>query len=893
MKTNKDLTLLLVTAMLPLFSVPLRAARTDVLVADTIPAEREDTVGTRLGEATVTATRLLFVTKKDTVVYDLDALVTTKGDMLGDIVRKMPGLELRDGTLYFKGEPVSRLMVNGTDFSRGDLSKALDNLPAYIIKHVKAYRRKSDEAMRTGIDDGVREQVVDVILRREYMGTWTGNADAGYGTDRYWRLRGFANTFTDNWRVSAYLGMTNTGEFQSVSSSSGQWNNNGAGASSGYTTYKYPGASFFWQNHGRQKEAGWVKVDGSVDWDYRRHNDFYANNQETFLENGSTFNASRSDNDNWEKIWWINLALEWNLTDSTYLQYRPSLDFRSWDAIRDGVSGQWNADPFAFGASPLDSLFATGDPQPWPADGSTVYTTRRHSTDHDQSTGYSHWFYLTHKLTADNMRLSLRQQLSYHKGSEWENSLTEYRYFLTQPGSQEPLINRRSEGRSHSFSQMTFLDYFVPIGKYLTGRATYGNTTNDSFRDVDGYRLDSLGGVYANYADYLLEFGRLPTEADWRAAVHEAASTLYSDDHVQKHWAEIRFQFNNKKGLYAHLQSTLRFANERMDYMRGLDTPLPMRRDFREFFINSQVRYETDSIGRFNLQYNYDTGTPGMLSMVTIPNTEDPLNIVLGNPDLKQSHSHTVQFQYDISLPKMRYVAWSLYWLTTKDATTQRSTYDPETGVTTQQTVNVDGNWHFHSSLNFNTPLDRKQRLSLTTALTYNLNRVVGYALATDGLPLRYTTKNHSLYAQATLSYRLDRLFVQLGGTWNYIKLRSNYASANNLNLCSGYYNWNVEWKMPWDMELKSALRVTQYMGDVAENFDPWQWIWNASLAKSFLRDKSLTLMLEGSDLLNQRSQRGFSMSSTGNEEWFARTVGRFAMLHVIYRFSTKPKGKS
>lgn len=279
--------------------------------------------------------------------------------------------------------------------------------------------------------------------------------------------------------------------------------------------------------------------------------------------------------------------------------------------------------------------------------------------------------------------------------------------------------------------------------------------------------------------------------------------------------------------------------------------------------------------------------------MVTIPNTEDPLNIVLGNPDLKQWHSHRVQLQYDISLPNMRYVAWNFNWSATKDATASRSIYDPETGVTTQQSVNVDGQWNAGSGLSFNTPLDAKQRLSLTTNASYSMNHNIGYALSTDGAPLRYTTDNHGLYAQLSLSYRMDDFFAQLSGRWNYSKLKSNYASANNLNLCRGGYSCNVEWKMPWDMELKSALNVTHYMGDVAENYDPWQWIWNASLSKSVLRDKSLTLKLEGSDLLNQRAQRGFYVSSTGNGEWFSRSVGRFVMLHAIYHFTIKPKGRS
>lgn len=191
----------LATAALIGLAMPVAAA---TFPSDTL---RADTASHRLAEAKVTATRLLFITKGDTTIYDMDAVLAMRGDVLADVVRKMPGLELRDGTLYFKGEPVSRLMVNGEDFARGDLRAGLDNLPAFLIKSIKAYRRRSDQALRTGIDDGVREQVIDVVLRREYLGTWTGNADAAYGTEDYWLLRGFANNFGERWRLSAYAGL--------------------------------------------------------------------------------------------------------------------------------------------------------------------------------------------------------------------------------------------------------------------------------------------------------------------------------------------------------------------------------------------------------------------------------------------------------------------------------------------------------------------------------------------------------------------------------------------------------------------------------------------------------------------------------------------------------------
>lgn len=162
----------LFTLLLLLFCFTLGAkARTFILPTDTVKTDSLKTKPTKerqrnLGEATVTATRLVFVTKKDTVIYDMDALGATKGDMLQDMISRMPGLEIKNGALYYRGKSVTRVQVNGTDFERGDTKKALQNLPAYIIKNVKAYEDLTDQAKVTGIDNGDREQVVNVILTR-------------------------------------------------------------------------------------------------------------------------------------------------------------------------------------------------------------------------------------------------------------------------------------------------------------------------------------------------------------------------------------------------------------------------------------------------------------------------------------------------------------------------------------------------------------------------------------------------------------------------------------------------------------------------------------------------------------------------------------------------------
>ena len=135
----------------------------------------------QLKEAKVIGTRFLLVVKKDTTIYDLDALTLKNGALLREAFEKLPGICFRNGSLYHNGQEVKRVLINGMDFSSKNPLLALQTLPSYIMKNIKVYERKSDFSEKTGIDDGQQELVADVSVRRKYMGVWTGQLTVGVG----------------------------------------------------------------------------------------------------------------------------------------------------------------------------------------------------------------------------------------------------------------------------------------------------------------------------------------------------------------------------------------------------------------------------------------------------------------------------------------------------------------------------------------------------------------------------------------------------------------------------------------------------------------------------------------------------------------------------------------
>lgn len=74
---------------------------------------------------------------KDTINYNVDAFSDKNDRVIGDIVRKLPGIEVRDGTILYQGKPIQKYMVNNLDLMEGRYNMINNNLPADAVKSVQ------------------------------------------------------------------------------------------------------------------------------------------------------------------------------------------------------------------------------------------------------------------------------------------------------------------------------------------------------------------------------------------------------------------------------------------------------------------------------------------------------------------------------------------------------------------------------------------------------------------------------------------------------------------------------------------------------------------------------------------------------------------------------------
>lgn len=130
--------------------------------------------------------RIAMVIRGDTTFYNASAFKTMRGDPLKYLLRKLPGLEFRDGALYAGGERISMILVNGTMLFGRNTQAAMEMLRSDEVVHVKVYDQYAQDRLIAADTLDGKERVVDIATKEPVHRAREGRigALAGYFPDR-------------------------------------------------------------------------------------------------------------------------------------------------------------------------------------------------------------------------------------------------------------------------------------------------------------------------------------------------------------------------------------------------------------------------------------------------------------------------------------------------------------------------------------------------------------------------------------------------------------------------------------------------------------------------------------------------------------------------------------
>jgi hypothetical protein len=127
--------------------------------------------------------------KGDTIVYNADSFKSGTERKLEDVLKKLPGVEINsDGEVEVEGKKISKLMVDGKDFFKGDSKLGVKNIPADAIDKVQFLRNYNENSILKGVENNQDNVAMNIKLKSGKKNFWFGDIAAAGGlndTKRY------------------------------------------------------------------------------------------------------------------------------------------------------------------------------------------------------------------------------------------------------------------------------------------------------------------------------------------------------------------------------------------------------------------------------------------------------------------------------------------------------------------------------------------------------------------------------------------------------------------------------------------------------------------------------------------------------------------------------------
>ncbi|AEE18741.1 TonB-dependent receptor [Dokdonia sp. 4H-3-7-5] len=153
--------------------------------------------------------------KGDTIVYNTDSFTNGNEKKLGDVLKKLPGIEVNDdGQIEVEGKVVSKVMIEGKDFFDGDSKLATKNIPADALKKVEVLKNYNEVSQMRGLGNDQDNVAINIRLKEGKTNFWFGDLTAGAGDGEKFRYLGKAKLFyySPKGSINIITDFNNTGE---------------------------------------------------------------------------------------------------------------------------------------------------------------------------------------------------------------------------------------------------------------------------------------------------------------------------------------------------------------------------------------------------------------------------------------------------------------------------------------------------------------------------------------------------------------------------------------------------------------------------------------------------------------------------------------------------------
>ena len=824
----------------------LRSTREDYIKVKEIRMTK--IVEHELKEVTVVASKVKMVMKGDTIVYNANAFNLAEGNMLDALIARLPGAKLeKDGRIYVNGRFIQTLLVNGQEFFSGNPKLALENLPAYTVNKIKVYNKAGTKSRLMQQNMGDNTYVMDVRLKREYATGYMGDLEAGGGTQKRYKLRGFGMKFSDKERMGAFFNINNLNDNQRAELT-GEWEPQDVG--NGLLTVKNAGVSYvrFLNN-----ERSWVSTGNT--WQHIGTDNESITHTQTYLPNGNSFlhNHSKQLNssDKWESINRLSIdKTNYSTSNSLSISYLRNNGFGSTNSTTANETTKLNTllSRNSFESSDFNFDFSTDN-----------YVK-----------------YITDLIRGDF-------SVSYNRNKQKQFMLNNVQYM--QGGQPNDLRNNYFDMPNQKLKLSAGVGYDINIRK-TTFAPSYSYTYTYNKASNLLYRLDWIAGRDIN------QFNVLPSASNVLLSALDNNNSYRFNEYRNEH--RFNFKYFNRKikvlNSFVSLNLPLRLLNADF-YYYGISEQRFSRRKL--FFEPNIELYHWDENVSWVFTARMNSDFPTLLATADYRNDSDPLNIRLGNKDLRNLHHYDVEANVTFNGEKEQTISLSANYHRTDNQVAYALIFDKTTGASIIYPTSVNGNWNTKFEVEFKRALDKANKILFSNNFSTNYNHSVDMAsIAGSTESQRSIVNNWEFGDELKVNYRLNDNYeftFHTGG--KYYLINSERVGFEKIKASDYNIGLNAQIVLPWELQLTTDMTMFARRGYQQTEMNTTDWIWNVQLARTFLKGH-LTAKLQGFDLLQQLSNTRYVINSQGRTESWNNSIPRYVMLSLAWKFNINPKKK-
>jgi len=789
----------------------------------------------------------------DTIQYNAGSFKTQPNASVEQLLKKLPGVKVeKDGTIKAQGETVNRVLVDGKEFFGNDPKLATKNLPADAIDKVQVYDRQSEQGQLTGFDDGNYEKTINLKLKKDKKKGVFGKINASGGSNDRYQGKFNVNSFKGARQISA-IGMGNntnvegftfrdilnfSGALAGMQKSGGNISINitpEEAAAYGMGGQNNSGINTIWGGGINFNNIIGNKIDFQSNYFYNRYNPQRESQIERqyFLPDSFYYYKQHAISNNLSNNHRFSLNILYEIDSMNTLRLTPSFSYQE-------VRNQSNSNYQTLSAE-------------------KILSNEGFSNSSSNNEGYNFRNELIYRRKFNRkgrtFSVSLQTNLNESEGDGSNYSITHF-YAGSNPFRRDT-INQVNITNASLKGYTARGVYTEPLGKGSLMELTLmkSNTTNLSGKLT--YDFNRLNGMHDRLNQLLSN--------DFENAYGFNSAGLRVRTQQKKYNYSIGFSWQQ-----ANLEGKI--VNDTKDSV--------INKRFNNLLPNARFQYNFSKFKNITINYTTSTNQPAVSQLQPVPDNSNPLNIRLGNPDLKQEYSHNIQAGLHLLSP---YKNKNLFGFFRAQAVQNKIVnYDTvdQFGIRRTKPVNVNGVYTLNGNLSYSMPfrfLKGSVEISSNTAYSRSkqfINEIPNSIITiTLGPELRLDMNPH------------DKLNLAMQASLNYNKSMYSLQADLNSAYLTQEYGGGLDWEMSGKFFFSTDFSYNIYT-QRSGGFNTKTPLWNASLSRNILRFNRGEIKLSAMDLLNKNV--GISRSSNQNyiEDSRVNSLKRFFLLSFTYSLS-------